>query len=167
MTRENRAEIHVRSATETDCPSLARLAALLGLQHHAYDPARFELARFGKGTSLQDTYRAFFREQLQLPAASVLVAEQGARIVGYAFARVEPANLVDLSDQTGWVHDLFVDADTRGQGVGDKLLSAAISSLRDRGANLIRLGVAVQNALAASYFARRGFRQTMIELTLN
>jgi GNAT superfamily N-acetyltransferase len=96
----------------------------------------------------------------------VLVAEQRDRIVGYVYAAVEPLSWKDLRDECGYIHDLLVTDAARGRGAGDALLDAAIEWLRERGMPRVVLGTAAQNENARRLFARRGFRPTMIEMTL-
>ena len=155
-------EVLIRRALTSDVPSLSRLGELLARQHAAYDPGRYRLPQ-----SVADAYADLLSEQLGREDAVVLVADASGMPVGYAFARVEPASLVALMGRTGWVHDLYVVTEYRERGIGKRLLEAAIQTLADLGVADIMLGVAAQNALAAAFFRRRGFRPTLQEMTLH
>jgi ribosomal protein S18 acetylase RimI-like enzyme len=155
-------EVMIRQATTADLPALGRLAERLVRQHAAYDPARYRFP-----TAVADAYADLLREELGRIDAAVLAADDAGTLVGYAFARVEPASLVALTGPVGWIHDLYVATESRGRGIGSRLLDAAIEALGERGATDILLGVAAQNETAAALFRRRGFRPTLQEMTLN
>lgn len=55
----------------------------------------------------------------------------------------------------------------RGAGVGRRLLDALIAALQERGAPRVVLHVADGNEAAQRLFAARGFRRTMLEMTLD
>ena len=95
-----------------------------------------------------------------------MVAELQGVIVGYVYAAVEPLSWKDLRGECGFIHDLLVTDAARGQGAGEALLNAAIEWLQQRGMPRVVLGTAAQNARAQRLFERRGFRPTMIEMTL-
>ena len=72
--------------------------------------------------------------QLEDPDAAVLVAEDKGDVVGYAYAAVEGYDYMALRGPAGVLHDVIVDPEHRGQGVGRLLLEAALEFLRSRGA---------------------------------
>jgi ribosomal protein S18 acetylase RimI-like enzyme len=63
------------------------------------------------------------------------------------------------------LHDILVDPDHRGRGIGRRLLDDTLSTLRRRGARQIVLSTAQRNEAAQRLFERMGFRRTMIEMT--
>ena len=89
-----------------------------------------------------------------------------ATIVGYVYAAIEPLSWKELRDECGFIHDLLVADSARRSGVGAALLNAAIEWLRGRGMPRVVLGTAAQNETARRLFAQRGFRATMVEMTL-
>src|SRR5262249_41431152 len=113
------------------------------------------------------SYADLLSEQHGRQDAVVLVAEEAGKLVGYAFACVEPPCLVALTGRVGWIHDLYVVAEGRGRRTGTRLLDAAIQALGDLGVVDVLLGVASQNEVAATLFRRRGFRPTLQEMALN
>ena len=98
--------------------------------------------------------------------ACVYVAEEGGRIVGYVYAALEPLSWKELRGPAGFIHDVLVREDARRSGVATQLLDAAIAWLRDRGAPRVILWTAAPNAPAQKLFRRMGFRDTMLEMTL-
>lgn len=154
----------IRRAEARDLPELGRLGASLMRTHYAFDSKRFLSP--GDGDEAERGYANFLRSQLDEPDAVVLVAERDAEIVGYAYAAIEPLSWKELRDESGFVHDLVVSDAARSAGIGARLLDAAIAWLRERGMPRVVLGTAAQNDAARRLFERRGFRPTMIEMTL-
>ena len=157
--------LRVRRAHTGDVPAVAALGAALARQHAAYDARRFTLPE----EPLDAALAAFFGEQLASAEAVVLVAEAAAAPglpAGYAFARREPASLVDALPVSGWVHDLDVEPAGRGRGAGAALLDAATAALRAMDVRLVLLSVASANEGARRAFERRGFAVTMHEMAL-
>ena len=151
----------VRRATNADLPTLGRLGALLVQQHHDFDPRRFLAA----SRRTADHYAAFLGSQLDDPNVLLLVAEHDGRVVGYTFAAMEGYDYKSLRGPAGLLHDILVDPDHRGRGVGRRLLDQTLSMLRSRGARQIVLSTAERNESAQRLFMRMGFRRTMIEMT--
>ncbi len=152
----------VRRATPADLRRIGRLGALLVEEHHGFDPRRFLAA--GRGTA--EGYASFIGTQLEDPDVAVIVAEDGGEVIGYAYAAVEGYDYMALRGPAGVLHDVIVDPEHRGRGVGRLLLEAALEFLRSRGAPRVVLSTAEQNEAAQRLFASTGFRRTMIEMTL-
>jgi diamine N-acetyltransferase len=151
----------VRVATDADLPALGRLGALLVQQHTAFDRRRFI-----SPANPERLYEDFLRREMGSDDdAVVLVAERGGRIVGYAFASIEPASMKELRATAGFIHDVLVEDAARGASIGTSLVNAAIAWLRDHGADRVMLWSAEQNVGAQQLFTRLGFRRTMVEMT--
>lgn len=154
------AKIEIRKATRRDLPKIAQLAGELVRQHYAFDAQRFLLIE-----NPESGYEWWFNKELENKKALVLCAKLDGKIVGYAYARLEPKDWNALLDAHGALHDILVAEDARGQGIGRKLLERVQSELRERGARRIVLHTAIKNRSAQKLFASVGFRQTMIEMT--
>jgi ribosomal protein S18 acetylase RimI-like enzyme len=153
--------MQVRSARAEDLPAVARLAAELVRLHHRLDPPRFMLVE-----PIEDGYRWFLGRELEREGALVLVAEDDdARIIGYAYATLEPRNWNDLLDACGKLNDVYVDPSVRRRGAGRALVTEALAALRARGAPRVVLLSAWQNPAAHGFFEALGFRRTMVEMT--
>jgi GNAT superfamily N-acetyltransferase len=59
----------------------------------------------------------------------LLIAEDHATPVGYAFVRMEPASIEALCEPSAWLHDVYVDPPFRGGGVGRQLVPPRSSRL--------------------------------------
>jgi len=155
------APLIIRRATNADLPTLGRLGALLVQQHHDFDSRRF----LAGNRSTPHHYSEFLGSQLADPDVVVLVAEQDQQVIGYTFAAMEGYDYKSLRGPAGLLHDILVDPDHRGHGVGRRLLDETVSILQQRGARQIVLSTAERNDSAQRLFARLGFRRTMIEMT--
>lgn len=154
--------ITIRPADPRDVPALGRMGAALMRTHYAFDPDRFLAADEGAEAG----YGEFLRSQLLNADNLVLVAEAGGRVVGYVYAGIEPLSWKELRGEAGFVHDLLVEDDARNAGAGRQLLEAAIAWLGQRGMPRVVLWTAARNDGAQRLFATRGFRSTMVEMTL-
>jgi GNAT superfamily N-acetyltransferase len=154
--------IRIRPAARSDEPALGRYGGALMRQHHASDPRRFILV-----DRPEAGYGRFLVSQLAEPNYTVLVAERTGEVVGYVFASIEPTSWRDLRGPCGFIHDVYVDERERGQGTGRELVAAAIAWVRSRGMSQVVLWSKSGNASAQRLFARMGFRDTMVEMTLD
>ncbi len=151
----------VRRATPADLPGIGRLGALLVEAHYDFDPRRFLAA--SQRTPVE--YASFIGTQLKGEDKAVLVADDDGHVVGYAYAAVEGYNYMALRGPAGVLHDIIVDPEHRGRGVGRLLLDAALEFFRSRGVPRVVLSTAERNEAAQRLFASVGFRRTMVEMT--
>ncbi|HEX7078826.1 MAG TPA: GNAT family N-acetyltransferase [Candidatus Eisenbacteria bacterium] len=154
--------IALRPASKADEAALGRLGAALMRQHHASDPRRFILT-----DRPEDGYGRFLVSHLADPDLLVLVAERSGEIVGYVFAGIEPTSWRDLRGPCGFIHDVYVHASARRQGVARSLVRAAIAWAHSKGMTQVVLWSKSGNDAAQRLFANLGFRGTMVEMTLD
>ena len=166
-----------------DLAALGRLGASLMRTHYAFDERRF----MSPGQDPESGYAQFLSQQLNAPSAIVLVAERSnpfdrreardqnaaplsampsGEVLGYVYAGIEPQSWKELREESGFVHDLMIADEAREAGVGKQLLDAAIEWLREQGMPRVVLWTAAPNDVARRLFERRGFRATMIEMTI-
>jgi len=154
--------IDIRPAAASDEKALGRFGAALMRQHHESDRRRFLMTERPEAG-----YGRFLVSRLAKPEVAVLVAERSKRVVGYAYASIEPMSWEDLRGPCGFLHDLYVDEASRGRGIGRELAGAAIAWMRSKGMSQVVLWSKTGNDAAQRLFARLGFRKTMIEMTLD
>ena len=152
--------LEIKRATRRDLPKIAALAGVLVRQHHAFDAKRFLFIE-----DPEAGYKWWFDKELSNKKALILCARLDGRVVGYAYARLEPRDWNALLDAHGALHDILVAEDARRQGVGKKLLQRALDELKARGAARVVLHTAIKNRAAQKLFESVGFRQTMLEMT--
>jgi GNAT superfamily N-acetyltransferase len=155
-------ELLIRRAERHDAAVLGELGISLMRTHYGFDERRFLAPTQADAAG----YARFLESQLGDDDSIVMIAEHRGRVVGYVYAAVEPLSWKDLRGECGFIHDLLVTDAARGHGAGDGLLNAAIEWMRQRGMPRVVLGTAAQNERARRLFERRGFRPTMIEMTL-
>jgi ribosomal protein S18 acetylase RimI-like enzyme len=152
----------LRKAERRDLQSLGRLGAMLMRTHYAFDPQRF----LAPNEASEDGYAGFLGSVLDSPDDCVFVAEQNGTIAGYVYAALEPLSWKDLRGPAGFIHDLAIAENARRSGVGRRLMETAIAWLRERNAPRVILGTAASNHAAQAVFRRLGFRDTMLEMTM-
>jgi len=155
------AEVIVRPARREDEPLLGRLGTILVVEHHEFDPQRF----IAPIPDLPKRYGEFLISQSGRPDKIVLVAEKEGEVVGYAYGGVEGNDYMVLRGPAGELYDVVVDPGHRREGIGTRLLNAALAELERLGAPRVVLFTAARNHGAQAMFAGAGFRRTMIEMT--
>lgn len=155
-------DLNIRRAEQRDLRAVGSLGALLMETHYAFDPDRFLAA--GEGAARG--YASFLGSVLDSPDAVVFVAEEEGEVTGYVYAALEPLSWKELRGPAGFIHDVAVRESARRSGVATRLLEAAVAWLRERGAPRVILWTAAPNAAAQTLFRRLGFRDTMLEMTM-
>lgn len=151
----------IRRARSGDDETIARFALKLFDQHVEYDPKRFSTFADLEGAA------KFYRSRFDTPGSAVFVAVIDDEIVGFAYLERDELNYAELLKHGAWLHDIYVVESARSSGVGRALIDAATEAARQFGAKKLLLTVAAKNAAAQNVFANAGFRQTMVEMTLN
>lgn len=127
--------------------SLAPFSATLAPKAHAL---LLEGYAEGAGTVPADfdSWWAVTRHDPEFDASLCFCAVDGDRLVGFA-----------LCWTSGFVKDIAVAADARGQGIGEALLRTALLAFKERGLSEVALKVHADNMAARRLYARLGFRK--------
>ncbi len=88
------------------------------------------------GTLLEDSDKA------------ILVVDDNRDVTGYAYAAVEGYDYMALRGPAGVLHDIIVDLEHRGRGVGRLLLNATFEFFRSRDVPRVMLSTAERNEAA-------------------
>lgn len=110
-------------------------------------------ACFAPGIAYSRAELAYF---LRYPGNFGLLAEGAEGISGFAIA----GTLLRQGRRLGRLITIDVRAADRRKGVGQLLLESVEARLRERGAVILILEVAVDNAAAQSFYRRNGFQAT-------
>jgi GNAT superfamily N-acetyltransferase len=105
-------------------------------------------------------------EQSRREGGATLVAEIDDQVIGYlslAFADWDIFIREDVR-RHGYVQDIVVAADHRGQGVAQALLGEAERVTRDAGLKALGLGVLAANRRAERAYRRFGFTPQTVEM---
>ena len=154
--------VTIRRAERRDLPALGRHGAMLMRTHYAFDPRRF----LPPGRSAESGYASFLGHILDSEDGCIFVAADDGEVVGYIYVALEPLSWKELRGPAGFIHDVAVAEEARGAGVARQLLAAGIDWLREHGAPRVLLWSAAPNEAAQRLFRRLGFRDTMVEMTL-
>jgi GNAT superfamily N-acetyltransferase len=140
----------------------ALLACIIEQQdfHRAIEPT------WPPGSAIASDYLQYLQHQCKEHDGVVIVAEAGARLVGFVcVAASAPGTGPDDPAVHAWVHDLFVRADYRHQGIATTLMTEAETFARKRGAAVMRLGVLDGNETARAFYRGKDFRDYVRILT--
>ena len=151
----------IRRAMASDLPRLGRLGALLVEAHYQLDSQRF----LAPNDQTPANYASFLKTKLEDPDVAILVAEVHGEVIGYVYAAVQGYDYESLRGPAGVLHDVIVEPQHRGRGIGRLLLNAVLTYLTTRGAPRVVLSAAEGNQAAQRLFAGMGFRRTMVEMT--
>jgi ribosomal protein S18 acetylase RimI-like enzyme len=154
--------VAIRKAKAGDLEALGRLGAMLMRTHYAFDRERF----LAPDAGAEQGYASFLGQVLDAPDDCVFVAERDGIVVGYVYITLEPLSWKELRGPAGFIHDVAVAEDARQSGVATELIEAAAAWLRSRGAPRVILWSSASNEEARALFRRLGFRDTMVEMTM-
>jgi ribosomal protein S18 acetylase RimI-like enzyme len=152
----------IRRAEQGDAEALGQLGVMLMRAHYGFDPLRF-LAPQG---SAESGYAWFLASVMSSPDGCVFLAEDASGVAGYVYAALEPLSWKELRGPAGFIHDVAVREESRRSGMATELIRVATEWLREQGAPRVVLWTAARNANAQALFKRLGFRETMIEMTM-
>jgi ribosomal protein S18 acetylase RimI-like enzyme len=150
----------VRRATREDAAAIAKLAVALFELHVEWDERRFTQIGTIEGAT------RYYGERAGAENAAVFVAEDGERIVGFAYIEYEPVLYAQLATTAAWLHDIYVEPDARRSHTASNLLAAVEAEAKRLGADKVLLSVALRNMAGQNLFEQYGFRTTMHEMML-
>ena len=139
--------VRIEAAAGSDVEELADLWVALVADQRAYGAHLLAEAN-------RDRVREFLANFV---ATDSVVVARDAGVVGFVMYRIE-SGAYDQDATRGFIDNVFVAPDRRGEGVGSRLLGAAEDTLADRGADLVALSVLADNDAARRLYERRGYR---------
>lgn len=143
-----------RDALPADGAALTAMAReaftdTFGTLYRPEDLAAFLDAAFGPGG---------LQAQIDDPRFSIRLAVDGDAIAG--FAKIGPVDFPgDWGPETIELHQLYLLAPWKGQGVSQTLMDWVIATARERGFSQLVLSVYVDNVRAQRFYARYGMRE--------
>ncbi|MFP4591215.1 MAG: N-acetyltransferase family protein [Halobacteriales archaeon] len=138
----------IREAGPADVEAIGDVAA--ASWHAAYDDA------LGSEAVDRQLARWYAPEAVERRLAAtdhhLLVAEAGARVVGFAHGAPSPDGPADAQ-----LVALYVEPERWGEGVGSRLLEALTGRLREDGHHDLWLEVLAENDVGRSFYRSHGF----------
>ena len=144
----------IRPAERRDLPAIVSLYASDEL-HGGSEPG----PNIAPGCDILAGYVAAFEQMADDPNNSVYVAEQAGAVVGtcqLTFIR----QLSYGGCLVAQLESVYVKAEQRSHGVGQRLIENAIATARQRGALRIQLTTNLKRVRAHRFYERLGFRAT-------
>lgn len=151
----------VRDATVVDIPAILPMVRAICSMHEKLDPARYAML-----PNVVSMYESWLPQRIADRNSVVLVGEAGAKVVAFLVASVEASIPIYRLDRFGFIHDVWVDPDARGQSIGKALAVRAVEKFRAMGVKQIRLETATDNPSARALFASCGFRVATLDMLL-
>lgn len=144
----------VRAPSGVDLRPMARddLAAVVAMARELHGAqAEFD------ATELRPRYDALLASVDVTP----FVAERSGEAVGIGILHFR--RRLNFTTFEGWISELFVRPEARGQGIGRALLEALVAEWRLRGGHRMQLEVPEQAAAAEALLSRAGFEAWMLD----
>lgn len=149
------AEVTIRAAGAGELDRVEPLWAAMAAHHAQVGPADFD---YRPAADSWRRRRARYEQWLQEPDARLLLAERDGEAVGYAFLRVGGEEATVVTGRVGDLESLSVAEAHRGQGIGERLVRAAIDHFEAAGATEWGLAVFEGNDRALAFYERFGLR---------
>jgi ribosomal protein S18 acetylase RimI-like enzyme len=143
-------EITYRPVTEDDFPTLAAMYEKLNAY---FRQVGYLLPR---PENVGELWLDSFRRTLGR-FSNVFVADQGGRLLGFHLCRLKrlPAHMGGV--MAGEVSDVWVEAEARRGGVGERLVRAGLDWMREQGVHSVEVQVLGQNEGSLKFFESLGF----------
>lgn len=156
----------IRRAQDQDIPGIHKLLAEVNRIHHEGRPDLFNLGN--KYTD--DELRAIIADDARPIFVAVDEGAPTGQVLGYAFCVFEQivGDNIRTPVRTLYIDDLCVDADSRGQHVGESLYRHVVDFARENGFHNVTLHVWELNQNAKGFYEHLGMRplQTTMEEVL-
>lgn len=96
------------------------------------------------------------------------VAIENENIIGFIIAVVEELTDYDRlglipSAKPGRIEELYIDAAYRGKGLGTQLMQKAEAYLKNKGCEVVKVGVFASNTLARNLYQKLGYQERDID----
>ena len=127
-----------------------------------HDPALYALH-----PEAERRFRLWMGRMAEDARATLLVAEEEGRIVGFLYATIEKDLPIYLHDEFALVQEWWVEPPSRGRGIGRALLKHAAADLAKAGVTQIRVRTAAVDQDVRSTIQRCGFRPGPCDMVMD
>ena len=132
--------------------------------------AQLDPAKYGFLPNPSGRYERWLGARAQDAHSVFLVAEREAAkgeaggLAGFVVATVEEEIPIYRLKAYGFIHDLWVEPESRHQGIGRRLVVGAVERLKQMGVEQVRCDTAAANESARRLFEACGFRASVVEM---
>lgn len=144
------ADLAIRPAAPRDLPAIVALWRSLQLVSATFEP------RLAPNSQSDEWFSDYLADQLNHDSAVILVAVQHAAVIGYVFGQIMQRPTV-VSGDCGYVADLCVRDEHRGQGIGRALYGKIRDWFLARGLRAIEVQIVRANPASQAFWRKMGF----------
>jgi GNAT superfamily N-acetyltransferase len=155
MSRSDTPTVHIRAAVASDAATLTELGARTFRDSFGADNRPEDMEAF-----LSSHYRPEIQaEELRDPRTLYLLAEVSGTPAGFALLGDRPLEKGVPGDRPLMLVRLYVDRPFLGARVGAALMERCVAVARERGHDVLWLGVWERNTRAIAFYKRWGFTE--------
>lgn len=154
-------DVLIRPAEAADTPAIARMWEQLVAYHCSIDPRLPPATADGV-----ERYARTLAERVEDSHTCTYVAETPeGRLIGYVLGVVlDFVPEIFAQEPSGFLADIFVEADFRRAGVGGALVNALVAWFRQRGLKQYEWQVSARNPAGMSFWRSIGGQELMIRM---
>lgn len=151
MSEETTPVVQFRLATEADFPVLMEFYTKLNTYFYQMG------YRLPHPDNVGEVWLDSFRRTLG-KFSRVDIAEIDGRVVGFMLCRIKRVPAYMGGVLVGELSDMWIEADARRLGIGDKLSRLALNWLREQGVHSVEIQVLRDNEASWKLYDRMGFK---------
>ena len=148
-------QVSIRSAELSDLERLLEFEQAIIEAERPLD----ETIRSGPGVHYYD-----LEGLISSPDALVVVAEQGAEVIGAGYARIEGSEPYLKHNRHSYLGCMYTIPAHRGEGVNGKVMAALEEWSRSRGVTEMKLEVYSENAAAVRAYEKSGYSRLILTM---
>lgn len=160
-SREN--TVLIRKAKLRDVNKLAEMAFVLLDYHSKYDRELYSGPSKKKQIKL---FKQRLKRKIFDKNGLLLVAELNSEIIGYLMASIQDRTALFKVNKWAHIHDIFVEKNFRGRGIGRKLIKTTKRFFKKKGLKYLELEVHPKNTQAMRNYEKLGFREFEQQMVL-
>lgn len=142
--------MYIRSVTEADISSLAKLAQTVYSDTFGSGMSEVELVE-----ALETRSEEYFRSVLDKD--TILIAQDNGKLLGFIQFGEPTYDSIETTDADLELNKIYIDKDQQGKGIGKQLMEAMLSHDRLKNIENIYLDVYAQNEKALGLYTKYGF----------
>jgi ribosomal protein S18 acetylase RimI-like enzyme len=147
---------------------LSSLRAELADYHTAFVRRYRQLApHLHEGPEATQHFAALVRRIIGSKKGIAYLAEVDGKPIGYSFAYIKPNPFKPKAAKLGYIEDLYVKKEFRGQGIGSALTRETVAWFRGKGIKYLSLNVLAKNQAAQAIYRKWGFFPLAVEMRKN